>query len=115
MNNLLNILILEAYQHDWSDLEIILTVLFCFLPWLGLLVYSLLKKFKITFVVSDDLPEIKLYFKAKAKITLPAEPVKEGYQFIGWYNDPDFEEPFIYETMPGKNLRAFAKFEKIEK
>ena len=34
MNNLLNILILEAYQHDWSDLEIILTVLFCFLPFL---------------------------------------------------------------------------------
>ena len=113
MNNLFKILLSDAYQHDWSDLEIIITIIVLCVPWIALIVYSLFKKFKITFVLSDN-EEVKKYFKAKTEIIMPENPSKEGYTFLGWFNDSDFEEPFRYQNMPGKNLRVFAKWEKNE-
>lgn len=45
----------------------------------------------------------------------PADPVKEGYNFIGWYADSDYKTPFLFESMPvSANITLYARFvEKI--
>ncbi|MFP4187341.1 MAG: InlB B-repeat-containing protein, partial [Acholeplasmataceae bacterium] len=45
----------------------------------------------------------------------PVEPVptteKEGYDFLGWYLDPEFEEPFSATRMPAQDLILYAEFD----
>jgi len=44
-------------------------------------------------------------------ITAPADPTKEGYLFIGWYNDLSFTTKFIFDTMPADDLLLYARWE----
>ena len=111
MNKIL--ILSEPVKYDWNDMEMIILIGVLCIPWIALLVYSFLKKYKITYFICDSLPEIKQYYKAKSKIILPENPIREGYRFMGWYTDPDCEDLFICEVMPGRNLRVFAKWEKL--
>ncbi len=116
MNNLF-LLLEEAEHYDYSDGEILLTVGILCIPWFALILYSILKKFKIVYHYryeegENEKVEVKKY-KANSPIILPSNPVREGYIFAGWYLDPEFETTFPYQTMPGKNLHLYAKW--IEK
>lgn len=44
----------------------------------------------------------------------PADPVKEGYKFIGWYKDAAFTAPFAFETTVIKeNTTVYARFVEV--
>ena len=43
-------------------------------------------------------------------ITLPSNPIKEGYTFEGWYLDEDFEEAFNLLVMPASDLTLYARW-----
>ncbi|QMS85284.1 serine hydrolase [Candidatus Xianfuyuplasma coldseepsis] len=43
--------------------------------------------------------------------TLPDDPTKEGYIFVGWYVDDTFEEAFDDTTTVSTNLTLYAKWE----
>jgi uncharacterized repeat protein (TIGR02543 family) len=45
------------------------------------------------------------------QITLPEDPVKEGYTFVGWYTDESLTNPYQAQTMPANNLTLFAKWD----
>lgn len=116
MNNLF--LLLEEVEHyDYTDAEILITIIALCIPWLALILYSLLKKFKIVYhyryeIEGEELIAVQK-IKANAPIVLPNAPVREGYIFVGWYLEPELENVFPYQTMPGKNLNLYAKW--IEK
>ena len=44
-------------------------------------------------------------------ISKPADPVKPGYNFEGWYSDPGLTQPFDFNiTMPDNNITLYAKW-----
>lgn len=50
--------------------------------------------------------------EANTDITEPKAPTKEGFNFIGWYKDNEFNEPFVFSKMPKGNIILYAKWEK---
>ena len=45
-----------------------------------------------------------------AKISQPKDPVKTGYRFIGWYADPEFEHPFVFDSEITGDTTIYANF-----
>jgi len=43
-------------------------------------------------------------------ITQPADPTKQGYNFVGWYIDPDLTQEFTFGTMPNEDITIYAKW-----
>ncbi|MDZ4195769.1 MAG: InlB B-repeat-containing protein [Candidatus Izemoplasmatales bacterium] len=41
------------------------------------------------------------------------KPVKDGYTFMGWYEDPFYNTLYIHDTMPSKNLILYAKWVEV--
>lgn len=40
----------------------------------------------------------------------PKEPIRDGYTFSGWYIDESFLEPYVFTTMPMKDITIYAKW-----
>lgn len=45
------------------------------------------------------------------KLTKPADPIREGYKFIGWYSDEGLTEEFDFNTEITENITLYAKWE----
>ncbi len=45
------------------------------------------------------------------KIVEPAEPTKEGYTFLGWYQDKDLSKKYNFETLVTDNVTIYAGWE----
>ncbi|MDD4212482.1 MAG: InlB B-repeat-containing protein [Bacilli bacterium] len=43
-------------------------------------------------------------------IIAPYEPTRDGYSFGGWFSDVDFQQYFVFDTMPLENLTLYAKW-----
>lgn len=41
-------------------------------------------------------------------VVAPAEPIKEGYTFGGWYRDADLTTAYLFTTMPAENITLYA-------
>ena len=52
----------------------------------------------------------KLVFEYTAEMSLPEEPTKEGYRFVGWYLDEDLTIPYNGEPITS-DMQFYAKFE----
>jgi uncharacterized repeat protein (TIGR02543 family) len=39
------------------------------------------------------------------------DPIKEGYTFVSWYEDSEYNIPFLEEFMPARNLTLYAKWD----
>lgn len=50
-------------------------------------------------------------------ITLPNEPTKTGYEFLGWYKNPSLTTiwDFITDKVPSTDITLYAKWNKIDK
>ena len=71
-----------------------------------------IEEYTITLDVNGGgvLPTYTITAEAGAAINLPV-PIKEGYNFLGWYNG---EVKFEQTTMPKENITLVAKWEEIE-
>ena len=45
------------------------------------------------------------------KVAAPTNPVREGYFFIGWYDDPNFEQEHNFELPIMDNITIYARWE----
>ena len=44
------------------------------------------------------------------EVAAPADPMKIGYAFEGWFIDEELTTPYIFSTMPGENITLYAKW-----
>lgn len=49
-------------------------------------------------------------YEYMSPIILPENPYRNGYEFLGWYEDIDLLQPFTDTTMPGYNTIIYAKW-----
>ena len=52
--------------------------------------------------------------KADETVTEPANPVKIGYKFGGWYSDTEKQSEYDFNTPVTDNITIYAKWEKME-
>ena len=65
------------------------------------------KEYNVTFVVDGSKTIVKA--KEGEKVSKPIDPVKEGYQFIGWYLG---SEEYTFNNVTS-NITVVAKFTKV--
>lgn len=76
-------------------------------------IYSDYIVFKMTYSqyqVACDSSEYPLVYTYKQAATLPEDPVKEGYTFVGWYYDSDYTRAYNGEPLY-TDTQLYAKFE----
>ena len=49
--------------------------------------------------------------KYNTNINAPEAPIKEGYTFIGWYSDSNYNTEFSFVKMPSKDITIYAKYQ----
>lgn len=86
--------------------------------------FFIINKIKPSFIAKWKLHEYELQYitnsedtilsnevyEYTSEITLPTEVSKTGYTFDGWYADEELTEKFSLETMPARNVKAYAKW-----
>lgn len=65
--------------------------------------------YSIGFYLGEDLYDTKIKFLNQV-LVLPLTPVKEGYNFLGWYYEEDFETKFNIVDPINDNLTLYGKF-----
>ncbi len=96
-----------------------LTVIFALV--LGLFSVSCkdeVKTYTLTFVTGENVAAIEpISGEAGVSVTAPATPVKDGYVFVGWFDNAEFSGSAVElpSTMPEENKTYYAKFDEVAK
>ena len=67
---------------------------------------EVIAEYTVKFVVDGEASEVKVV--EGEKVAKPADPVKDGYVFLGWFAG---EEAYDFETLVTSDLEVVAKFE----
>lgn len=65
----------------------------------------------VHFTVGNQTDNFTSYVNDEGYITEPTAPVKEGYTFIGWYEDEAYTTPFDFTQEVDRSITIYAKFE----
>lgn len=66
--------------------------------------------YTLTYVLYDDVTTIQTY-KAGESIAVIASPQRTGYNFVGWYQEKDCINEYIFTVMPEDNVTVYAKWQ----
>lgn len=67
--------------------------------------------YRVTFVTGDGATAIEAQqHEGSYTVTRPTDPVKEGYDFAGWYTDEALTQPYDFATTQTADLTLYAKF-----
>lgn len=71
-------------------------------------------EYTLSFITHGGSPVAAIRAESGAKLIKPEEPVREGFDFAGWYKEADFVNPwdFDVDTMPAKDITLYAKWVK---
>lgn len=89
-------------------ITVAILALLCIAPWIGLIIYSFTKKFRIRFYDNNILVDTKM-LKKNEDIVFPAL-TKEGYEVAGWYLDQEFTKKFVETKMVPRFLKVYVKW-----
>ncbi len=71
---------------------------------------NVVENYEVTFDTNGGTAIDKLTINENGTVTLPADPVKDGFYFAGWYSDSELEVEFDVNTKVTSNLTIYAKF-----
>ncbi len=69
-----------------------------------------INEYTLTFIVDGDVIDT-IVADFDSPISAPADPVKDGYTFIGWFENIFLLDPYNFDTMPVNGATLTAKFE----
>lgn len=69
--------------------------------------------FTITFESNGGSAVAPILLSANESITLPNDPLKEGFNFKGWYSDQALITAYTFMIMPEENITLYAKWAEI--
>lgn len=72
------------------------------------------KEYKVFFKESETVTKVQTVFEDYIPVE-PKDPVKEGYNFVAWYTEPEFINKYLFDKPLEDDLRLYAKFEPIDK
>ncbi|MCD7948181.1 MAG: InlB B-repeat-containing protein [Oscillospiraceae bacterium] len=77
--------------------------------------YDLVFDVQTTETQTTDYSPISLKYETALASYQPDDPVRSGYEFLGWYENLDFDEPFDFSSaaMPATNFELYAKWREI--
>lgn len=103
----------SVVEFKWAFIGLIAIVLL-----LLIIICSSIKKHKsrkIKFIVDGEVYKVLKKVKYKKVINYPDSPVKEGFEFVGWYKDRKLTKPYTRETYnKKKSIKLYAKFTKLD-
>jgi len=100
-----------AFEGWYSDSGLTTAYTFGTMPLNGITLYAKwsMLPHAISFVYGENtIPDLVLI--PGTLIVLPADPIKVGYEFAGWYEDQLFLVPFIDTLMPDHDVILYAKW-----
>ena len=71
-------------------------------------------EFIVKFENVDDTEYTDLIVNRGEKLAKPNDPVKEGYEFVGWFTDETCVNVYDFESVVTQDLILYAKFEVIK-
>lgn len=76
-------------------------------------VYLVKKYFDVTFKINENDVIVQKVLNGKTAVK-PQDPVREGYDFYGWYADDKYTTPFLFEgkTIVSQGVSVYARWEK---
>ena len=71
-----------------------------------------IKFYTLSFQTADGSAIASRQYKPNDYLAAPADPVKEGYVFAGWYQDAQYAKQFNFagNRMPAKDITVYAKW-----
>jgi len=69
-------------------------------------------KYNVVYVVDDEHSSTTVDFGTL--LVQPDDPMKEGYTFLGWYDEEGNNWDFAFDTMPANELLLYARYEIIK-
>lgn len=77
---------------------------------------AVVNTYTIAFETNGGSSVAEIEAEAGDEITVPADPTKDGYKFVGWYESADggitlSDTAFVFSYMPGKNVTLYAKWQ----
>ncbi len=78
----------------------------------GLILYGKwVESCKVTFHSNNETPSFSVSFEMGSYIDQPDIPKKEGYSFLGWFTDPDFQKEWSFnDTVVNDDVNLYAKW-----
>lgn len=70
-------------------------------------------KYTVTFETSGGNLISSQQLSSGEKVSIPEDPVREGYHFVAWYKDENLTELYDFNTEVLSNITLYAKWEKI--
>lgn len=67
-------------------------------------------QYSITFVSNGGTEVTSISGIIDQIITKPTDPTKQGYTFLGWYKETDFQTLFVFDKMPLNGQTVYAKW-----
>ncbi len=105
----------EYHEFDgwYSDSALTTSYAFDTMPGEDTILYAkwLPSTFTISYQTNDGSSIADITYAYDQETTKPLDPTKEGYTFDGWYDDINFDNPHLFDKMPGHDVLLYAKWE----
>ena len=66
--------------------------------------------YRVTFNTNDDTTVTSQTVIQNGKIVKPADPIRKGYIFGGWYTDTNFTQEYNFSAVVADNITLYAKW-----
>lgn len=97
----------------YEDADLVNAYEFSVMPLGGKSLYAKwqINTYTISFVSNAEITVTSITAEYNKPITKPDDPIRQGYTFLGWFEDEALSKPYVFTTMPAENLTLYAKWQ----